>query len=307
MRRILIWLIVLVVVGVCAGLFITRPQTLPASELAAGYHPDVANGQLMFTTGNCSACHTAPGQSDRTQLAGGLKLKSPFGTFVTPNISPDPKFGIGGWTEAEFVNAMKRGTGRHGEHLYPAFPYASYSLMKTTDVRDLFAYMKTLPAIAQPTAPHEIHFPFNIRLAVGGWKLLYFHPHEFVADPKKSAAWNRGEYLAEGPSHCAECHTPRNALGGEEMAQLYDGAPNLEAGGRFASNITPSKDGLGDWSAQDITDFLKSGTDKCFNEPDGMKDVIASTSKLPDADNAALGEYIHALPAIAGNPKHKTC
>ncbi|HLZ75226.1 cytochrome c [Phenylobacterium sp.] len=307
MRRILIWLIVLVVVGVCAGLFITRPQKLPASELAAGYHPDVANGQLMFTAGNCSACHTAPGQTDRTQLAGGLKLKSPFGTFVTPNISPDPKFGIGGWTEAEFLNAMKRGTGRHGEHLYPAFPYASYSLMKTSDVRDLFAYLKTLPAVARPTAPHELKFPFNIRLAVGGWKLLYFHPHEFAADPKKSAAWNRGMYLAEGPSHCAECHTPRNALGGMETDKLYAGAPNLEAGGRFASNITPHKDGLGDWSAQDIADFLKSGTDKCFNEPDGMKEVIASTSKLPDADNAAIGEYIHALPAVAGNPKHKTC
>ena len=307
MRRVLITILVLIVVGVCAGLFITRPQRLAASELPAGYKPDVANGQLIFTAANCSACHATPGQGDRTQLAGGLKLKSPFGTFVTPNISPDPKFGIGGWTEAEFVDAMKRGTGRHGEHLYPAFPYASYSLLKTSDVRDLFAYMKTLPAVAKPTAPHELKFPFNVRLAVGGWKLLYFHPHEFAADPKKSAAWNRGLYLAEGPAHCAECHTPRNALGGLEAGKLYAGAPNLEAGGRFASNITPHKDGIGDWSEQDLADFLKSGTDKCFNEPDGMKDVIKSTSKLPDADNAAIAAYIHALPPVAGNPKHKTC
>jgi mono/diheme cytochrome c family protein len=307
MRRVLIWLIVLVVVGVCAGLFITRPQKLPASELAAGYQPNLANGHEMFTAGNCSACHATPGQDDRNQLAGGLKLKSPFGTFVTPNITSDAKYGIGGWTEAEFVDAMKRGTGRHGEHLYPAFPYASYSLMKTSDVRDLFAYLKTLPAVAKPTAPHELNFPFNIRLAVGGWKLLYFHPHEFSPDPKKSAAWNRGEYLAEGPAHCAECHTPRNALGGLETAQLYDGAPNLEKGGRFASNITPNKDGLGDWSEQDLADFLKSGTDKCFNEPDGMKDVVASTSKLTDEDGAAIAAYIHALPSIPGNPKHKTC
>ena len=307
MRRILIAVLVLIVVGVCAGLFITRPQKLPASDLTANYKPDIANGQLMFTAANCSACHATPGQTDRTVLGGGLKLKSPFGTFITPNISPDQKAGLGGWTEAEFVNAMKRGVGRHGEHLYPAFPYASYSLMKTSDVRDVFAYLKTLPPVARPTAPHELKFPFNIRLAVGGWKLLYFHPHEFKADPKKSDAWNRGEYLAEGPAHCAECHTPRNALGGLEADKLYAGAPNLEAGGRFASNITPHKDGIGDWSAQDITDFLKSGTDKCFNEPDGMKDVIASTSKLPDADLAAMGEYIHALPPIAGNPKHKTC
>jgi mono/diheme cytochrome c family protein len=307
MRRVLIILAVLIVVGVVAGLVITAPQKLPAAVLAAGYKPDLANGQLMFTAGNCSACHATPGQDDRTQLAGGLKLKSPFGTFITPNITPDAKYGIGGWTEAEFLNAMKRGTGRHGEHLYPAFPYASYSLMKTADVRDLFAYLKTLPAVAKPTAPHELKFPFNVRLAVGGWKFLYFHPHPFKPDPKKSDTWNRGAYLAEGPSHCAECHTPRNALGGMEAGKLYAGAPNLEAGGRFASNITPHKDGLGDWSAQDIADFLKSGADKCFNEPDGMKDVVASTSKLPDADNAALGEYIHALPPVAGNPKHKTC
>jgi mono/diheme cytochrome c family protein len=307
MKRVLIFLIVLAVVCVAAGLFITRPQKLAASELAAGYTPNVANGEVMFTAGNCSACHATPGQDDRTQLGGGLKLKSPFGTFVTPNISPDPKFGIGGWTEAEFANAMKRGTGRHGEHLYPAFPYSSYSLMKTSDVRDLLAYLKTLPVVAKPTAPHELKFPFNVRLAVGGWKLLYFHPHEFTADPKQSAAWNRGEYLAEGPAHCAECHTPRDSLGGVEADKLYAGAPNLEAGGRFASNITPHKDGIGDWSAQDIADFLKSGTDKCFNEPEGMKDVVASTGKLSDDDLAALGAYIHALPPIAGNPKHKTC
>ena len=134
-------------------LVLTAPKHLPASEIAAGYQPDLANGEVMFLAGNCSACHAAPGQDDRTKLAGGLKLKSPFGTFVTPNISPDPKVGIGAWSEAQFADAMKRGTGRHGEHLYPAFPYSSYSLMKTSDVRDLFAYLKTLhPAIATPPA-----------------------------------------------------------------------------------------------------------------------------------------------------------
>jgi len=307
LRRALIGLAVLaVVVAVCVW-FLIAPKPLPASALAAGYHPDLANGQEIFTAGNCSACHATPGQDDRTQLAGGLKLKSPFGTFVTPNISPDPKFGIGGWSELQFVDAMKRGVDDQGHHLYPAFPYGAYSLLKTSDVRDLFAYLKTLPAVAKPTAPHELKFPFNLRPAVGVWKLLYFKPHEFVPDPKRSAAWNRGAYLAEGPAHCAECHTPRNALGGVEADKLYAGAPNLEAGGRFASNISPHKDGIGDWSEQDIADFLKSGTDKCFNEPTGMKDVVASTGKLSDQDLAALGAYIHALPPIAGNPKHKTC
>jgi mono/diheme cytochrome c family protein len=286
---------------------LTAPRPLPASALAAGYHPDIANGEAMFVAGNCSACHATPGQDDRAKLGGGLKLRSAFGTFVTPNISPDPKHGIGGWSELAFLNAMKRGVDDEGGHLYPAFPYGDYSLMKTADVRDLFAYLKTLPALATPSAPHELKFPFSIRRTVGVWKLLYFHPHEFVPDPKRSAAWNRGAYLAEGPAHCAECHTQRNALGGEDEAKLYAGAPNLEPGGRFASNITPSKDGLGDWSEQDIADFLKSGQDKCFNEPTGMKDVIASTSKMSDADLAAIAAYIHALAPIAGNPKHKTC
>ncbi|HZZ30782.1 MAG TPA: cytochrome c [Phenylobacterium sp.] len=307
LRRELIVVGVLAVVVAAALWMLTAPKTLPSSELAAGYHPDVANGQAMFIAGNCSACHATPGQDDRTQLAGGLKLKSPFGTFVTPNITPDKQLGIGAWTEAQFVDAMKRGTGRHGEHLYPAFPYSAYSLMKTSDVRDLFAYLQTLPAIAKPTAPHQLKFPYSLRPAVGFWKLLFFKPHEFAADPKQSAAWNRGAYLAEGPAHCAECHTPRNALGGMEAGKLYAGAPNLEAGGRFANNITSSKDGIGDWSEQDIADFLKSGTDKCFNEPTGMKDVVASTSKLSDADAAALATYIHALPPRAGNGKKKTC
>jgi len=307
LRRVLLVLVGLGVFAAAVMWVLTAPKPLPASELAAGYHPDLANGQAMFNAANCSACHATPGQDDRTKLAGGLKLKSPFGTFVTPNISPDPKHGIGGWTELQFVNAMKRGVDDEGQHLYPAFPYSSYSLMKTSDVRDVFAYIKTLPAIATPSQPHDIKFPFSIRRAVGVWKLLYFKPHEFVADPKKSAAWNRGAYLAEGPAHCAECHTERNALGGPELNKLYAGAPNLEAGGRFASNITPHKDGVGDWSEEDMAGFLKSGQDKCFNEPTGMKDVLASTSQMSDADLAGIAAYIHALPPIAGAPKHKTC
>lgn len=306
-KRVLVAVLVLAVVVAAVVMFLIAPKRLPASELAAGYHPDLANGQEMFIAGNCQACHATPGQDDHTKLGGGVKLASPFGTFVTPNISPDPKFGIGGWTEKEFVDAMKRGTGRHGEHLYPAFPYASYSLMKTSDVRDLYAYIRTLPPVAAPTAPHQINFPYSLRPAVGFWKLLFFHPKEFRPDPKQSAAWNRGAYLAEGPAHCAECHTPRNALGGMKLDELYAGGPNLEAGGRFASNITPHKDGIGDWSDTDITDFLKTGADKCFNEPTGMRGVIASTSKLTEADLTALGTYIHALPPKAGNGKHKTC
>jgi len=307
MRRILIWGLVAVAVVGAVVLVLIAPHRLGAAALAAGYKPDLVNGEAMFTAGNCSACHATPGQADRKVLGGGLKLVSPFGTFHAPNISPDKDHGIGGWSELAFVNAMKRGVDDEGQHLYPAFPYASYSLMRTNDVRDLFAYIKTLPAQATPSQPHELKFPFSIRMAVGFWKLLYFHPKEFQPDPKQSAEWNRGRYLAEGPAHCSECHTPRNALGGMQTDQLYAGSPNLEAKGRFAVNITPSKDGIGDWTAQDIADLLKTGTDKCFNEPTGMAGVFPSTEHMSDADLAAIGAYIHALPPKSGNGKKKVC
>jgi mono/diheme cytochrome c family protein len=307
LRRILIVVGVLVALTLVVGWVITSPKTLPASALAADYKPDLANGEAMFHAGNCSACHMSQGQADRNVLGGGLKLKSPFGTFVAPNISSDPKAGIGGWTELQFVNAVKRGVGRRGEHLYPAFPYPAYSLMKTSDVRDLFAYIKTLPAVQTPSQPHDVPFPYSIRRGLGAWKLLYFHPVEFKPDPKKSAAWNRGAYLAEGPGHCAECHTDRGPLGGPKLDQLYAGAPSLEPGGRFASNITPSKDGIGDWTEEDIASLLSTGADKCFNEPQGMAGVLASTQQLSAEDNAAIAAYIHALPAKPGNGKHKTC
>lgn len=283
------------------------PRGLPASALAEPHVPDLANGEVIFNAGNCAGCHQTPGQDDRALLGGGLRLPSPFGAFVAPNISPDPKHGVGAWTEAEFVNATQRGVGRRGEHLYPAFPYPQYGRLSTADVRDLFAYLRTLPPAASPNADHEIPFPFSIRAAVGVWKLLYFRPLPLAPDPTRSAAWNRGAYLVEGAAHCASCHTPRDALGGEKQAHRYAGAPNLEEGGRFASNISQHADGIGDWTEQEIAEFLKTGVDRCFNEPMGMRGVLASTARLPDADLAAMATYLKALPARPGNARHKTC
>ncbi|MGE0408421.1 MAG: c-type cytochrome [Amphiplicatus sp.] len=290
-----------------AGAFLIAPKRLPAAALSADHAPDLVNGEAMFQAGNCSACHMTPGQNDRRRLAGGLELTSPFGTFVAPNISSDATYGVGGWTELEFVNAMARGVDRRGRHLYPAFPYTSYSLMTTSDLRDLFAYLKTLPPEAARNARHKLPFPYNMRWAVGAWKLLYFHPEAFTPDPDKSEEWNRGRYLAEGPAHCASCHTPRDLLGGPDLKARYAGAPNLEVGGRFASNITSHKDGIGDWSEADLAEFLKTGTDICFNEPEGMRSVLASTSLYSDADLAALAAYIHALPPKPGNGDKKPC
>jgi mono/diheme cytochrome c family protein len=191
----------------------TNPVTVPAAALPP-HTPNLDNGHTLFEIGGCASCHATPADDpekvDRTKLGGGLPLKSPFGTFYAPNISPDPEDGIGAWSEADFVTALTKGTSRRGRHLFPAFPYTSYQHMTLDDARDLFAYLQTLPPVAGRAHRHEIGFPFNIRRLVGLWKLLYFHGGPFVPDPTQSAQWNRGAYLVNGPGHCAECHSPRN-------------------------------------------------------------------------------------------------
>jgi len=289
------------------GWFLMGPRPLPSSALTPGYRADLANGRTMFVMGNCVACHAGPTAENPDMLGGGKLLSTSFGEFVVPNISSDPAFGIGSWSELEFVNAMKRGVGRNGEHLYPAFPYTSYSFMQTKDVRDLYAYLKTLPGVGGALPAHRLKFPFANRFLIGAWKLLYFRPQEFSYDETRPASWNRGNYLVTGAAHCGECHTPRNALGAPREDLRFSGAPAAEQGGRFAGNITPHADGIGDWSAADIANFLKSGTDKCYNDPSGMAEVIASTSQAVESDLDAMAEYLKSLPAIAGNKAHKSC
>ena len=182
---------------------------MPASALTP-HAPDLANGKEMFLVGGCASCHAVPKQPDKSKLGGGLALGSPFGTFYVPNISPDAKDGIGGWSEAQFVTAMVKGTSPSGQHLYPAFPYTSYENIRFDDLRDLFAYLKTLPPVKGRVRDHDLRFPFSIRRGVGLWKLLYLDDAPFKPDPAQSPQWNRGAYLVNGPGHCAECHSTRN-------------------------------------------------------------------------------------------------
>src|SRR5262245_59687003 len=172
LRKLFILAVIAAVIGLGVFWVVTIPATIPASALAQRT-PNLENGKTMFFAGGCTACHAVPGQDDKTKLGGGLALKSPFGTFYAPNISSDPNDGIGGWTDAQFVTAMLRGTSPDGRHYYPAFPYPSYQRMKLDDVRDLFAHMKTLPAVQGRVRDHDLPFPFNIRRALGGWKFLF--------------------------------------------------------------------------------------------------------------------------------------
>lgn len=267
--------------------------------------PDLANGQELFNAGGCSSCHAVPNQPDRLRLGGGLALGSPFGTFYAPNISPDAADGIGRWSEADFVNAVMRGISPAGTHYFPAFPYTSYHIVKVDDVRDLFAYLKTLPPVSGRVRDHDLPFPFNIRRNVGIWKLLFMEVRPFMPDAARSAQWNRGAYLVNGFGHCAECHSPRNFLGGVITSQRFAGGPNPEGEG-WVPNITQK--GIGGWSEKDIADFLETGDMPEGDSASGsMRPVIKNLAQLTPEDRAAMAAYLKSLPPVDGPtpPKRK--
>jgi len=302
MRKALLIIVLIVVAGAAAFAVVTTPATVPASMLPAR-GPDLANGKLMFYAGGCASCHATPGQQDLTRLGGGLALKTPFGTLYAPNISPDPNDGIGRWSETDFVNALWKGTSPDGRHFYPAFPYTSYEHMALDDVRDLFAYLKTLPPIAGQPPHHQMAFPLGWRRLVGAWKFLFMGDQPFRPDPSKSAQWNRGAYLVNGPGHCAECHSPRNFFGAIKSSQRFAGGPDVEGKG-WVPNITQK--GLADYSVKDIAYLLETG-----QTPDGdsvggaMTEVIRNTSQLPPADREAMAVYLKSLEPVEGPPRPK--
>ena len=298
LRKVGIIVVILAVIGAAAFWFITMPATVPASALTA-YTPNLANGERMFHAGGCASCHAAPNQDDKTKLGGGLALKSPFGTFYPPNISSDRNEGIGGWSEADFVTAMWKGTSPDGRHYYPAFPYTSYQRMRLEDVRDLFAYLKTLPAVQGKVRDHDLPLYLKFRPMLGGWKFLFLDGEQFKPDTFKPAPWNRGAYLVNGPGHCAECHSPRNLLGGIITSQRFAGGPDPEGGDGRVPNITPK--GIGDYSQRDIERILETGDMPSGDSVGGpMTAVVGNTSKLSAEDRAAIALYIKSLPPVQG-------
>jgi mono/diheme cytochrome c family protein len=301
LRRLVILTIALAVVGAAAFWVLTTPATVPATALGP-HTPNLDKGRTFFFAGGCASCH-AQSKDEPTRLAGGLGLKSPFGTFYVPNISPDRTDGIGGWNEAQFVTAMVKGTSPAGEHYYPAFPYTSYQRIRTEDLRDLFGFLQTLPPVAGRVRAHDLPFPFTVRRGLGLWKLLYLDGEPFRPDPAKSAEWNRGAYLINGPGHCAECHSPRNFMGGIKSGQRFAGGPNPEGEG-WVPNITQAR--LKDYSEGDIAEVLATGM-----TPDGdsvgssMAAVVRNTAQLSPEDRKAMAIYIKSLPPVEGRQPPK--
>ena len=273
---------------------------LASAALAAAAPPpgDAHRGGYIVRLAGCHACHTDSARNG-PPLAGGVELKTPFGTFHVPNITPDAETGIGRWSRGDFMRAMREGVAPDGRHYYPAFPYTSYTRMTERDLVDLKAYLDTVKPARARVPPHALRFPYRLRFALAPWKKLYFRPGPFQPDPAKSTTWNRGAYLVTGPGHCGECHTKRNFLGAS-IAKLALAGAKSGPDGTSVPNLTPHpKDGLGLWSRADLVKFLKTG-DPPYGEPVGppMDEVLAaSTSHWREDDLRAAAEYLLSLPA----------
>jgi mono/diheme cytochrome c family protein len=264
----------------------------------------VERGEYIFNAAGCGGCHTDI-KAKGPVLAGGRELATPFGNFYSPNITPDPIHGIGSWSLADFTKALRQGKSANGTLYFPSFPYPSFTRMSDADISDLWTYMLARPTVAQVNEPHQLPFPFNLRILMHVWRGLFFDEGPFSLDDTKSANWNRGAYLVRALTHCGECHTPRNLLGAVDPQRELGGNP-LGADGKSVPNITPGNlTGIGAWSEVEIVDYLSIGM-----SPDGdfaggaMTEVInQSTSKLTDADRQAIAVYLKALPAVRLEPK----
>lgn len=295
MKRLLYGFTGLVVVGAAGFWFLSAPSSVDV----AGYEAltgDAKAGEQVFWAAGCASCHAAADASGDGMLvlSGGQAFPTAFGTFLAPNISPDPNEGIGGWTLVQFANAVTQGVGPQGEHLYPALPYAAYNKMVPQDVANLKAFMDTLPASAEPSKPHEVGFPFNIRRSLGIWKRMFVNT-DWVIQGDLTPEQTRGRYIAEAMAHCGECHTPRNALGGLERDKWLSGAANPNGKGKIP-NITPAKL---TWSQADIVEYLTSGFTPEFDSVGGhMAHVVDNMARLPESDRQAVAAYLALVPPV---------
>lgn len=289
-RLIFIVLAVGALIGIGVAAYFLKPINGPERHL--DLEADVARGNYVLRIGGCVACHTDP-KNPAAFLAGGAALKTPFGAFVPPNITSDNDAGIGAWTVEDFSRALSVGEGPGGKHYYPAFPFDSYTMMSDQDVVDLYAALMATEPVGAKAPDHSIGFPFNIRLAMLGWKNMFFAPKRFEPNPEKSELWNRGAYLATGPAHCGACHTPRNLLGATDASQQFKGSCG-GPGGSFVPAIDPASLKAADWDEATLKDALTGGFTPDFDTLGGaMGEVVnESLTHWTDEDLTALTTYL---------------
>ena len=283
-----VWIVLLAVASAAASS--ARAQDADAALIEKGRYLTVAGG--------CISCHT-DFKNKGKPFAGGAPIVTPFGTFHPPNITPSREHGIGDWSDADFVRAMREGKNPDGAHYFPAFPYTSYTRISEPDLKAMKAYLFTLTPVEQASTPHDIPFPFSWRFLQTGWKMLFFREGVFEPDPARSTEANRGAYLANALAHCGECHTPRNILGGLDYDRWMAGTPDGPEGEKVP-NLTPDpKTGLS-WSVEEIVEYLKSGQTPEFDFAGSlMADVIAhNTGKMTQSDLQAIAAYLKSLPPV---------
>jgi len=276
-------------------------RSVPACAEGNAADPQtIEKGRYLATAANCVGCHTEP---KGVEYAGGRALKTPFGIFYSPNITPDPTHGIGRWSDADFLRALKHGISPRGWPYYPAFPYTSFSGISDADALAIKSFLFSLPPSDKSNRTHDLSFPYSIGLALWPWRWLYFDPKPFAPPAGATPEVGRGAYLVNVLGHCGECHTPRNRLGASDKNNLLAGTPVGPDGGKVP-NITPDQNtGLGRWSAKDVIRVLESGLLPNFDAVgSSMGEVVRATSKLEPSDRAAIAAYLATIPPIA-NPK----
>jgi mono/diheme cytochrome c family protein len=291
-----LWLVMLALSGAiyaCSpGRHVPAPQSAPDADA-------VIRGEYLANAGNCAGCHTDKKHHGQP-FAGGGEVPTPFGIYYSRNITPDPDFGIGAWSDQDLLRALRQGISPSGAPYFPAFPFPSFTGMTDRDILDIRAYLLTQQPAAIGNMPHAVSFPYNLRSTMVFWRLLYFNEGPLAPDPSRSPEWNRGRYLVDAVAHCGECHTPRNFVGASEKGRSFAGAQLSGADGKWAPNITPdAAHGIGKWSLDDIATVLQLGT-----TPDGsvvetpMSEIVEGTSKLTDADRAAIAVYLKSVPGL---------
>jgi mono/diheme cytochrome c family protein len=286
------------VLGLIVFWLISIPWPLAQSDIPL-HIANIENGKLIYNVGGCISCHATGSDVKDVAMdlpAGGKAFVTPIGILYPPNLTPETETGIGHWSDLNFVNAMQKGLSPSDQNLIPAFPYTSYAHMTVEDVLDLRAYLATLPKVKNPKKPAEIWFQSTVRRGIGAWKWIGLDQTKFKPDPSRSANWNRGAYLVNGPGHCSECHTPRTILMSSDASRMFKGGPHPDGKGQVPS--------LHDLAARgrykDIKDLVSAfqngeelGYDKMSSG--GMADVRRNLAKLPETELSAIAEYILSL------------
>jgi len=277
----------------CSALAFAEARAEPSAEM-------IAHGKALTIAADCASCHTA---NPARPFAGGVRIDTPFGALYSANLTPDRDTGIGAWTDADFINALRFGVDPDGSRYYPAFPYPNFTKLTRDDILAIRAYLATLTPVQNITPEAELRFPFNFRILMRAWNYLFLRPGFLEPDQQKGADWNRGRYLVEAVGHCGACHTPKNFFGADKRGQYLAGGV---VDGWFAPRLDgAARGGLTSWSVEDIVEYLQSGRNAKSHAGGLMAEVVTnSTSQISDADAHAIAVYLKSLPA--GPPEPET-